>query len=72
MKDYWLYVVKKTNVGREFQFLEVIGINELVNAFVQLVTNLTRKGCLLIENRVFLAHTALDGIIDFISSGQKQ
>ena len=32
-----LYVAGKTDSGREFQSLEVIGINELANAYVRLV-----------------------------------
>ena len=34
-------VVGKTIRGREFQSLEVIGINELANAFVRLISNLS-------------------------------
>ena len=36
-----LYAAGKTVVGREFQSLDVIGINELTNAFVRLVSNLS-------------------------------
>ena len=39
------YVIGKTVEGREFQFLDVIGINELANAFVRLVSNLSASGC---------------------------
>ena len=40
-----LYVAEEMGGESEFQFLEVIEINELVNAFVQLVSNLIAKGC---------------------------
>ena len=50
LKDWRLYVGEKTVRGREFQSLDVIGINELANAFVQLVSNLRvlnlRKSCI--------------------------
>ena len=36
--------VGKTVEGREFQSQDVIGINELANAFVRLVSNLARMG----------------------------
>ena len=48
-----LYVAGKADRGREFQSLEVIGINELANAFVRLVINLMVYGSWILENRVF-------------------
>ena len=38
-------VAGKTNGESEFQFLEVIGIIKLTNAFVRLVFNLIAEGC---------------------------
>ena len=50
MKDLRLCVAGETEEGSEFQSQEVIGINELVNAYVQLVYNLISKGCLTFKN----------------------
>ena len=36
---------RKTDGGRVFQSLEVIGTNELENSFIQLESNLTHKEC---------------------------
>lgn len=59
----------KTEAAREFQSLEVIGINDLTNCLVLFVSNLTVKGCLMFENRVFRKNVALSRV-DFISSEQ--
>ena len=41
-----LYVAGKTVEGREFQSLEdVIGINELANTFVRLISTFSEWGC---------------------------
>ena len=53
-------------VGSEFQYREVIGINDLTKALVRFVS----KGCWAIENRVFVIKKVLRGIIDFSSSEQ--
>ena len=41
MTDGFLYVARQTDAEREFQSL---GINELANAIIQLVSNLIEKG----------------------------
>ena len=51
----------KTVGGKEFQSLDVIGINEFANAFVRLVVRV-------LENSLFHANEAFGGIINFISS----
>ena len=54
--------------GREFQFLEVIGTNELANEVVRHFSNLTAKECWESEKRVLRANHALGAITDFNSS----
>ena len=39
------------------------GINELANAFVRLVSNLSAYGCWVLENRVVRANETFGGII---------
>ena len=56
--------------GSEFQALQVTGIKELAKVLVRFLSNLTVKGCLAFENRVFLVKTALGGLIDFSSPEQ--
>ena len=58
----------KTEAGREFQFLEVIGTNVLANEVVRHFSNLTAKECWESAKRVLRAKHALGGIIDFNSS----
>ena len=53
--------------GREFQFLEVIGTNVLVNEVVRRFSNLTAKGCWESAKRVLRTKHALGEIIDFNS-----
>ena len=60
LKDWRLYAAGKTDRGREFQSLEIIGINELANAFVRLVSNLIAWGCWILENCLFRANEAFD------------
>ena len=55
----------KTEAGREFQFLEVIGTNVLANEVVRHFSNLTAKECWESAKRVLRAKHALGGIIDF-------
>ena len=52
--------------GSEWQPLEVIGINELANAFVRLASNLIAKGRWILES-VFGANEAFGEIIYFIT-----
>lgn len=54
---------------KEFKFLEVIGKNELMNAFIRFVYNLI-WGVKYFENHDFRANEALKGIINFISLEQ--
>ena len=54
--------------GREFQFLEVMGIYVLANEVVRHFSSLTAKECWESAKRVLRAKHALGGIIDFISS----
>ena len=54
-----LYLAGKMDGESEFQSLEIIGINQLANAFVLLVSNLIVKGCSILENRVFFARMKL-------------
>ena len=54
--------------GREFQFLEVIGTNVLLNEVVRHFSNLTAKECWESAKRVLRVKHDLRGIIDFNSS----
>ena len=54
--------------GREFQFLDVIGTNVLVNEVVRHFSNLTANECWESAKRVLRVKHALGGIIDFNSS----
>ena len=67
LKDLWLYVTCKMDMGNEFQYLEVIGIRirECVCS-IFILTNLIAKGCWMFENRVFHANEASLGITGFI------
>ena len=58
----------KIEAGREFQFLEVMGIYEFANEVVRHFSNLTARECCESAKRVLRAKHALGGIIDFISS----
>ena len=51
-----IYYSGKPDERREFQSLEVIGINELANGFVRLLFDLITKGCLKI---VYIAQMRL-------------
>ena len=52
-------VICRWKDGREITSLKVIGMHNLANAFIQLVSNLNAKRCLMFENRVFRANEAL-------------
>ena len=58
---------RKDGGREEFQFLEVIGTNELANEVVRHFSNLTAKECWESAKRVLRAKHALGGIIDFNS-----
>ena len=55
-------------VGREFQFLEVMGTNVLANEVDRQFSNLTAKECWESAKHVLRAKHALGGITDFNSS----
>ena len=44
VKSCCTYIAGKTHAEREFQFLEILGINELEYVFVRLMSNLIRNG----------------------------
>ena len=58
----------KTEAGREFQLLEVIGTNVLANEVVRHFSNLTAKECWESAKLVLRVKHALGGLIDFNSS----
>ena len=58
----------KTEAGRVFQFLEVIGTNVFANEVVRHFSNLTAKACWESAKRVLRAKQALEGITDLNSS----
>ena len=45
VKDLKLNVARKMEAGREFQSLEVIGINKSEDVYVRFVSNFFAKGC---------------------------
>ena len=58
----------KTEAGRVFQFLEVMGINVLANEVVWHYSNLTAKVCWESAKRELRPKNLLGGITDFNSS----
>ena len=68
LKVWKLYVLRKIEAGREFQFFEVMGTNVLANEVVRHFSNLTARECWESAKRMLRAKHALAEITDFNSS----